>query len=655
METDKNRLKGPQQVLNSRGNINAKKRATYDEITDIKFKNEKHEKDRRDLDEYQRQQRFSTLQTEAIESSKQNAALEMKWAALKEIDEYESLYKEIVEQKESFQRILDSKNGLISLFKDDLRKKDDDYRRILKEQCEDVDTIIHKMRQQFYKLRDMNLNELNEIEHKFDQDRGDLLRSNKAEIDKKSNRHAELEKKIVEDREATEKRNQDEIEKLRIDYAKSYADKKISMETEIQNLEKCLEDMKALYLLNTEKLDYNFKVLKEKDEENTILTNILKNKKRNYSNRLTKARNDYKEIDRKFKQENKNLTDEYKRITRQFKELQNKFKHFEKADKDRYEEIKKMNEAEIQELKERIIKCDKTVHIQQLGMQWSPPNLEEIQESNEDHSLSNSLKKDATKEDFQFTIPPLDMEVITEILLIETDFLLDEKTRERIKELQIYEDDPEDVQNEKAEVARRIKLETLKKTLELESLQQMNLLYETLYTNVRTLRKNKVLDDNAEAEEDEGAEEAEEEEYEDDEGEIEYDPDAVIEALTKFMEGKQGQKDDQDYSPRRKAIAQSIERERKEKDAKEEKVVWEKLIQVLPDHTFRIWGVLDKSLSKYHDLLLDRQKLIEQTGELHNQNEELKNLLNQYFQINHELIIPPTKMIQLEASQSVGQ
>lgn len=579
----------------------------------------------------------------------------MKWAALKEIDEYESLYKEIVEQKESFQRILDSKNGLISLFKDDLRKKDDDYRRILKEQCEDVDTIIHKMRQQFYKLRDMNLNELNEIEHKFDQDRGDLLRSNKAEIDKKSNRHAELEKKIVEDREATEKRNQDEIEKLRIDYAKSYADKKISMETEIQNLEKCLEDMKALYLLNTEKLDYNFKVLKEKDEENTILTNILKNKKRNYSNRLTKARNDYKEIDRKFKQENKNLTDEYKRITRQFKELQNKFKHFEKADKDRYEEIKKMNEAEIQELKERIIKCDKTVHIQQLGMQWSPPNLEEIQESNEDHSLSNSLKKDATKEDFQFTIPPLDMEVITEILLIETDFLLDEKTRERIKELQIYEDDPEDVQNEKAEVARRIKLETLKKTLELESLQQMNLLYETLYTNVRTLRKNKVLDDNAEAEEDEGAEEAEEEEYEDDEGEIEYDPDAVIEALTKFMEGKQGQKDDQDYSPRRKAIAQSIERERKEKDAKEEKIVWEKLIQVLPDHTFRIWGVLDKSLSKYHDLLLDRQKLIEQTGELHNQNEELKNLLNQYFQINHELIIPPTKMIQLEASQSVGQ
>lgn len=46
-----------------------------------------------------------------------------------------------------------------------------------------------------------------------------------------------------------------------------------------------------------------------------------------------------------------------------------------------------------------------------------------------------------------------------------------------------------------------------------------------------------------------------------------------------------------DYSPNRVAIAKTIERERKEKDAKEEKFVWEKLTQVLPDHTFRIWRV----------------------------------------------------------------
>lgn len=56
---------------------------------------------------------------------------------------------------------------------------------------------------------------------------------------------------------------------------------------------------------------------------------------------------------------------------------------------------------------------------------------------------------------------------------------------------------------------------------------------------------------------------------------------------------------------------------------------------MLPDRTFRIWKVLDKALTKYYELLLARQKLIDETGELHTQNEELKKLLNQYLQINH--------------------
>lgn len=43
--------------------------------------------------------------------------------------------------------------------------------------------------------------------------------------------------------------------------------------------------------------------------------------------------------------------------------------------------------------------------------------------------------------------------------------------------------------------------------------------------------------------------------------------------------------------------------------------------------------MLDSALSKYYQLLLDRQKLIDDTGDLHNQNEELKKLLNQYLQV----------------------
>lgn len=79
--------------------------------------------------------------------------------------------------------------------------------------------------------------------------------------------------------------------------------------------------------------------------------------------------------------------------------------------------------------------------------------------------------------------------------------------------------------------------------MELDSLEQMNSLYETLYTHIRSLRKgNKLLEEQEEGhEEEEEAERADYNEEEDDD--IEYDPDVVIEVLTKYMEMKHGQVD----------------------------------------------------------------------------------------------------------------
>ena len=46
--------------------------------------------------------------------------------------------------------------------------------------------------------------------------------------------------------------------------ANKQAEQKIKLETEMQILEKCMEDMKAVYRLNYEKLIFNFEVLSER-------------------------------------------------------------------------------------------------------------------------------------------------------------------------------------------------------------------------------------------------------------------------------------------------------------------------------------------------------------------------------------------------------
>lgn len=59
----------------------------------------------------------------------------------------------------------------------------------------------------------------------------------------------------------------------------------------------------------------------------------------------------------------------------------------------------------------------------------------------------------------------------------------------------------------------------------------------------------------------------------------------------------------------------------------------------------RLIQVLDKISSSYYKLLLERQKDIEETTQVHTQNDELRNLLNQYLKVNHNLLIPPSQTI----------
>ena len=67
-------------------------------------------------------------------------------------------------------------------------------------------------------------------------------------------------KKKAEDEESYAK----DLELLRTNDANAQADQKIKLEKEMQILEKCMEDMKAVYRLNEEKLEFNHKVLAER-------------------------------------------------------------------------------------------------------------------------------------------------------------------------------------------------------------------------------------------------------------------------------------------------------------------------------------------------------------------------------------------------------
>jgi dynein regulatory complex protein 1 len=330
-----------------------------------------------------------------------------------------------------------------------------------------------------------------------------------------------------------------------------------------------------------------------------------------------------------------------------------------RADVDRYNEIKEMNQAEIEELKQKIIKCDKIIHMQQLGVVWEPHQLpvdpagtgttedgkdsdtvNKEKEVSKDHNQTEigqsknesvggrgddvtASRREPIEED---VVPEADTHAIINIVLRETDFLLDDKIMEEIS-------------LEKPKEQLLDKLNVLRKVLAIQDSSELKKLIYTLYYQARH-------DEDPEEEKDDEEDEEKKEYGEDDISELEdkYDKDKLIMVLTRFIDEKKNHVVLNTSDIQKK---KQFEKEEKEKKQLTEKQYWENLTKVLPDETEQVWRVLDKIGSRYYQLLLDRHKLIEETTELHNQNDELQNLLNQYLKVNHNLINSNTQNIKV--------
>ncbi len=272
-----------------------------------------------------------------------------------------------------------------------------------------------------------------------------------------------------------------------------------------------------------------------------------------------------------------------------------------------------------------------------------------------------------------------DENTLTEIL----DLLIDEC--EFVVEEQRDEEHQKDWDNQPEYLKTAEKLKIIKKAFKIESMEEFDELINTIEAAMTKVEEEKYLEDElveskdleGEAEDKDKEKEEEEEDEEDfmkekDVGKdrdqqleqerirldsletvkLKYDPDAIQEAITTFVKNDYIRKDK--LAKKYKLKKQDDdERESKEKQAEMRRQTWLNYTKVLPEETFRIWGVLDKALYNYYRLLQERQSAIDETSRLHDENEEYKNLLNQYLQINHELIIPPTEMIKINPTSQI--
>eukprot|EP00931_Biecheleriopsis_adriatica_P008853 TRINITY_DN109990_c0_g1_i1.p1 TRINITY_DN109990_c0_g1~~TRINITY_DN109990_c0_g1_i1.p1 ORF type:complete len:634 (-),score=198.19 TRINITY_DN109990_c0_g1_i1:225-2126(-) len=592
-----------------------------DELTCIRLRSDDAENHRRIMEENNRLDRYESLQIEAVTSGRKNAAIEMKWADLLNMDIPQELNDNLQVQKVACKQIIASKDRRIEDFKVELKNKDLEYVKMLKQQSSDISTLIEKMRKQYHTLRQHYVEQLQQVEEAFDHERTEQLSKNKCDIDALfEKRRQQEESEFLKDFQERDQSFKQAIEELRSGNEYSYSKGKITLEKGLQELEQHGEQMNAMYLLNEEKLNHNREILKERTVDQKAIEKSYKYRIQSLHETLNKLMSRYNTMDQKYKHENLELTKEYKHLSQQFKELQEQFHHLEQADYKKFREVWNMNAAEVQALVTKVQAADKLVHEQQLGHEWLQPNEELLQQEADSCSgtatatgRSSAMGSSSRSSGKSGMFSASKVRKVLDLILEEAQFLLDVEVGVQVAKLPV-------------EQRAVLQIEALLRYIGVEDQRDLDLLVQVFFSG-------QDVDDEA----------------------LMVDADDVFSLLKEFMQERENMRiaDVVPSKKKGKARAQQVGREsqadQKARRRREERKFWERKGHAIPDMNLRVWKATDVFLKRYYELLQKRGKDIHRVAALQKQNEVFKALLDQHLssKVNERLQVPPTHMISI--------
>ena len=645
------------QVKTSKRALARLKAQGFDDVTDVKAVAVAREANRRGERDTRRVERRNRIEQERTETAQRDGEVAGEWDKLRKLKVAHELNVAIQAQKALCDEIISSKDALIAEMTEELDKEDEAYERNIRRQEEEVDETLRRMNVRYNELSAAYVAEFDEIERVFLEERRAALEANTETLERLFKQRDDAEIKFMESTGDIADAYRTELEKHEADDAEEFSLLKIRLESDIGNLQRHLADMKSTYLLNAEKLEYNYRVLVERDHENAGTLQIQRRKIAKTREKLMKAKDSFAAMDKKFSDENMRLTDDHRRVTEQFKELEIKFRTFQANDRKKFKEVWAMKEEEMGRKVKRALDADRVLHEQHLGMVWHAPS-EDVFKHPEQLALEQARKKRAaaaeaarasageealSRDEDEAALDDDDDEeenpfeqrmadpAYANYLATLVDvffFLVDPKAQRAVDAANASVAEGTGASEEErltvdAAVAR-LKAESVLKAMGVTDAPSFDGLASALTVD--------------------GADPVVHAGGGGDVAGIMLPSTDLVAAATKFAEaeniaksgGSGGRNQTQpvgdESSPAPRKTKEQLEKE-----------YWENMSNAVGEKNFRVWSQLERSMERYREMLMKRRDSLRDAESLREQNDELRGLLSQYLSssVNDELMVPP--------------
>ncbi|XP_043223036.1 dynein regulatory complex protein 1-like [Amphibalanus amphitrite] len=300
------------------------------------------------------------------------------------------LHAHLCSQRALCDQLLAQKDQVVRSLEAELRCMDDEYNLEVTTHGQDTTVLIQRMKDQLVILRNAYSRELEDIYGAMKQDLDETRGHHQEGWQEKLDEIVALEeKRLASYIQMTEDHDQ-EMHAVYCEDADEYRQMRSTLEKDVELLQQQLEQLKAACLLNTEKLDYNYQVLRRRDEESTITKSQQKRKLNKLQDVYNGLRQKLAEQERSQRVELQQLTTDIRRLTDMLVDVGERNQHFIAVHSRQLHQIFQMTHENCRRQLDKVIRADKVIHEQQLGLPFTPPAL--------DHLAPPEMKADSAME-----------------------------------------------------------------------------------------------------------------------------------------------------------------------------------------------------------------------------------------------------------------
>lgn len=286
----------------------------------------------------------------------------MQWAGVVQKKQPEQLLAGLIELRSQMLQALQAKDEVCRALEEYLGQVDDDYLRLVAEQAREVDEVAAFARKTAKEVSAKCRDSVRLCEEAFNLERDAFIAAREKELDELRTQTAQAETQAMDQRQKLLGEFLNNLEDNLYDDYEVFTKTKRELEAENAALCAQLEEMRALYILNTEKLDYSYKLLASRDIECQNM--IVMQRKR--IGKLQAQKNNlvarHQQIDETVRSENLELSIQYKRLANAYCDLQKKFQLFEAADNQQFKTLWKFHEKEVTDKIQQLLLCEQVIN-----------------------------------------------------------------------------------------------------------------------------------------------------------------------------------------------------------------------------------------------------------------------------------------------------